>query len=389
MAIPTSKMENQTGLFNSTTWPANTTNIPTSASGILHTSSSYNAKTILLVIALCLIMLVGILGNGSVCYFFGWKLRNGRSIPDRLFLYLGIVDLISAVVNPATFLYFELTRYKRWDFGVIGCKVLVPFGPISTLVSACFIQIITVDRFLVIVKPFGRTYSNSSINAAVLMAIIFSIAAYAYYILALTVPPGKTCIVKDVADKGYAIPVVVFLLLQDVTFLFIIGFTNIAIYLRMKKSDALALSETGKQQSIKRKRKLLRMLMIMAVTFMLCILPKDLFQLSYTLSWLDDDGIIYNYQLVQVNTALKILYTANSCVNVFIYSKMHTRFRNSQRFFVAKCIQCFQQPGTPSRQPSRFAPSSSVEAATGTTDSFMTPLDEPGNPRTSVSASAV
>jgi len=378
-------MENQTRQFNLSTWPANATNTPATSSEILHTASSYNTKTILLVVALCLIMLVGILGNGSVCYFFGWKLRNGRSIPDRLFLYLGIVDLISSVVNPATFLYFELTKYKKWDFGVIGCKVLVPFGPISTLVSACLIQIITVDRFLVIVKPFGRTYSSSSINAAVILAIIFSIASYIYYILALTVPSGTTCIVKDVADKGYSIPVVIFLLLQDVTFVFIIGFTNTLIYLRMSRSDELSLSETGKQQSIKRKRKLLRMLKIMAATFMLCILPKDLFQLAYTFSWLDNDGIKYNYQLVQLNTALKILYTANSCVNVFIYSKMHTRFRNSQRFFIARCIQCFQQPGS----PLRYAPSNSVEAATGTTNSFKTPLDESGVPRTSLLTSAV
>ena len=356
------------------TWLKATNSTATPSPEALQDGSSYDIMTIILVFALCLIMIVGTIGNASVCYFFGWKLRGGRSIPDKLFLYLGIVDLISSILNPGVYLYFELTRYKRWDFGIIGCKVLVPFGPISTLMSASFIQIIAIDRYFVIVKPFGRTYDIRCINISVLAAIALSIASYLYYILILTVPPGKTCIVEDASDKRYSIPVVVFLLLQDIIYILIIVFTNTAIYLELRKKDALSKSETGGEQSNKRKRKLFRMLMIMSLVFIFLILPKDLFQLSFTFSWMDAVGIKYDYNLVQINTILKILYTSNSCVNVFIYSKMHSRFRVSQKSLVSKCIQCFHRPSMGRRLSLQLAPSRNMETgASNTKTSKLSP----------------
>lgn len=330
-------MENQTNSLNATVI-ATTLNstLSTILPAKLESSSSYNTKTILLVVALCFIMLVGIVGNSLVIHYFGWKLRGGRSIPDRLFLYLGIVDLLSSIINPATFLYFELTRYKRWDFGVLGCKILVPFGPISTLLSSLLIQIITIDRFIIFVKPFGRTYGIGCINVSVLLAIGLAVTSYTYYIYMLQVPVGKTCIIEDVTDKRYSIPAVTFILLQDVTFISIIVITNIAISFRLAQKDAVTTSETGTDRSMKRRKKLIRMLLIMAVVFLTLILPKDLFQLSFTFSWMTGDGIKYNYELIQLNTVLKILYVANSSANVFIYSKMHSRFYGSLRDLICK-----------------------------------------------------
>ena len=341
-------MENQTRLTSTWFLRMNSTAI-TKPSHVMQQDSSYSTKTILLVCALCLIMIVGIIGNSCVCYVFGWKLRGDRSIPERLFLYLGIVDLLSSIVNPATYLYFELTKYKRWDFGIIGCRIMVPFGPISTLVSASIIQIITIDRYFIIVKPFGRTYGSRCINISVIIAIFASVAFYIYYIDALTVPPGKTCIVKDVTDKGYSIPVVVFLLLQDITFLYIIIFTNAAIYFELRKKDVLSTCETGGQQSVKRKRKLFRMLIMMAFVFIILILPRDLFQLAFTFSWMGAIGIKYDKSLIQLNTVLKILYISNSCVNVFIYSKMHSRFRRSQKNLFLSCTRWLCRSNTDER----------------------------------------
>ena len=329
------KMRNQTEypVTDTTTGMSivsNTTALP----AVLH--ASYNTKTILLLVSLCLIMLIGIVGNSLVCYYFGWKIRGGRTIPDQLFLYLGVVDLLSSIINPATYIYFELTRYKRWDFGVVGCKVLVPFGPISTLMSALLIQIITVDRYLVIVNPLGRTHGRGCINVSVLVAFALSVACNCSYIMMLQVVPGKTCIVEDVSDKSYSIPAVTFLLLQDITFISVIVFTNTAISLRLTRKDALSTSETGLQQSIIRRQKLFRLLLTMAVIFLVLVLPRDLLQLSYTFSWMGRLGIKYDYSLVQLNTVLKILYTSNSCANVFIYSKMHSKFRGSLRLFICR-----------------------------------------------------
>ena len=311
---------------------ATVTTLPNSTTGLAKPApgSSYDVKTILLAVALCLIIFVGTIGNGFVCYFFGVKRRNKWTIPDRLFLYLGIVDLLSSLVNPAFFLYVELTRYSKWHFGRVACKVIAPFGPITTLLSAFLIQIITVDRYLVIVKPFGRRYGARHINIAVLAAIVWSIASYLHYIISVDLyGTNPVCKVLDVTDKRYSIPSVTMVLMQDVTFIIVIFFTNKAIYSKFKKRQRNFSSESGAEVTHIQRQRLFRMLLVMSSVFLLLILPRDLLQLSYTISWMDGDGIPYTIHLNQANTIVKILHISNSCVNVFIYSKMHTHFNEA------------------------------------------------------------
>ena len=298
-------------------------------------TSSMDLQSSLLVAAFASIILVGSVGNILVCYYFGWKRRGRWTIPDRLFLYLGIVDLLSSLLNPALYIYLEITNYSKWDFGTFGCKFLVPFGPISTTLSSFIIQIIAVDRYLVIMSPFGRKYGSRSIDYAVIAAIAFSVLLYLYYIMMLQIPSsGGTCIILDVTDKRYAIPAVLSILVQDIMLISIIVFTNFAIVRKLNQDGELTGLGRVSEERQRNNKKLFRMLLVIATVFLTLILPRDIFQLAFTFSWMSAQGITYNNALRNLNAVVKIMSTSNSCANIFIYSKMHKNFRTSVTSFI-------------------------------------------------------
>ena len=72
----------------------------------------------------------------------------------------------------------------------------------------------------------------------------------------------------------------------------------------------------------------MRVLLTMGVVFILLVYPQEILNLTYTLSWIvhKDNGIdpVLAFKL---NKWLKLIRTANSCANIFIYAHMQSRFR--------------------------------------------------------------
>eukprot|EP00794_Sanderia_malayensis_P011419 gene11419-12609_t len=317
----------------------NTSNTTTTTAATTTTTKQpvLSVENWILISSLLLVAFVGMIGNGFVCYFFGWKRRGAhRSVPDKLFFYLGIVDFLSSFFNPLLFLYFEFTQYKRWDFHLFGCKLLVPLGPISTTLSSFLIQIIAIDRYFVILSPFGRRYSGKRVDHCVIAAIFLSVAIYWFYFWMLVIPPSGTCRVLDVTDQRYAVPMVSTMLVMDLMFISVMLFTSISIVRKLAndmKENTLGIAT----QQHKNHKRLVCMLIVLACVFFVLVLPRDLLQLSFTFSWLFPPGMKYNVAIKRINTIVKIMSTANSCANVFIYSKMHKNFR----FAISRIFCCF------------------------------------------------
>ena len=288
-------------------------------------TDNVSAFDIMLYGAFSLIFIIGTVGNSMVCYVFGWKRRKIRPPPETLFFYLGIVDLIASIINPLLYIYWKFTKYKRWDFGYIGCKILVPLNPISVTMSALLILIIAIDRCMIIVNPMGRRYRNTAVNFTVLIALLIAILSYLHYIIALKV--DNACLVKNTSDLAYAIPTAVVFLLQDITIITVLFCTNVIIKRKLNDSEILEMLEKLKANRKVEHQKLVRILMAVGILFCLLTIPRDIFHLAYSISWLTPgDGIPYNYLIRTLNEVLKVLHSSNSCVNVFLYSKMHNRF---------------------------------------------------------------
>lgn len=291
------------------------------------TETGYDYFKITVLAMMALILVIGSVGNTVVCYVFGMQHKKRRSVPETLFLYLGAIDLVSSIVNPSLYIYWTVTKYARWDFGIVGCKLLVPLAPISVTLSALIILIIAVDRYFIICRQFGRSYSRKRIHCAVVASAIFSIGIYLPYIIQLEVNKKLSCFIPEVGDPFYAYSTVAALTLQDVGFIVVLTFANVKTFSRLKRQSSLKLDRSMEARRLRSHKRIARILLAMSCVFCLLVLPRDIMQVIYLLSWQTSSGIQQTDTLYHVNALLKVLQTANSCVNVFIYSKMHKKFR--------------------------------------------------------------
>ena len=287
----------------------------------------YDYFTIILLTVMALILVVGTVGNSVVCYVFGFKQRKRRSVPETLFLYLGAIDLTSSIINPSLYIYWTITKYSRWDLGIIGCKILAPLAPISVTLSALIILIIAMDRYFVIVSDFGRSYSRKRIHWAVILAAGFAICLYIPYIILLTVNEHFPCFVADITNPAYTYSTISVLLLQDVGFIMVLSYTNIKSFSVLRRHGSGIMEQSSQAQRARSNKRVAKILLAMSCVFCALVLPRDIIQIAYIISWLNPPGFQFTETLTNLNALFKVLQTANSCVNVFIYSKMHTKFR--------------------------------------------------------------
>ena len=295
-----------------------------------------------LVVAFILIMCMGVVGNAFVIYVFGCKRKsNQRSATDWLILYLGIIDLLSSFLNPPLYIYWTLTHYRRWDFGDLGCHILPSLGPIMASVSSGVLLIFAINRYLAIVAPFRGELSRRTVTIAFFIDIILSTGAYLHYILALTIHPKyKYCYIPDVSDYKYGIPNCTFIILRLCVFATVFGFTNVRIFKTLKRYSSASTSRELRASRLKQSKRIMLVLLTMGAVFTLLVFPRELFYLVYNLSWLVSiNGIKFTPMSLEINSWLKVAHTANSCANVFIYSKMQTIYRK-QIFRILLCFGC-------------------------------------------------
>ena len=300
-------------------------------------------KHYFLVLAFCLIFVVGVLGNILVCYVFGVRRTRRRSTTEWLILYLGVVDLLASLFNPPLYIYWTLTQHRTWHFGEVACKLLPGIGQVMTTASAGILLIIAVDRYMAIVMPFGGQFSFRTITIASFVNMIICFATYAHYMNTLRILRTGQCVIPDISVYSYSIPNCVFIILRLLTFTCVFIFTNIKIFTTLRRQkESLTIKEL-KEQRHKETQKIMRVLLIMGVVFVVLVFPRELFYLIFNLSWIDnDDGIAFGQSILNINSWLKVMHTANSCANVFIYAHMHEMYRDQvMRFF--RCCNVARQ----------------------------------------------
>jgi len=289
-------------------------------------SQPYNSTEIMLLIAFFVIFVFGTTGNGYVYYYFSMKKKTKRSIPELLFSYLAIFDFTSSVLNPIVFINFTFHR-NQWDYGEVLCKATLTLGACATTISGGIFIIIAFDRERCIVFPFKSHYKPKTIKICVVIAIIYAFLMNTHYALSLTITPRGYCTVGNVTYISYWLPTIICFVVQDLTLIFVFAFTNMRIFDRIKSKDTtLALGALwGKRK--KDSAKVIRLLVVLATVFFVLTLPRDIFVCVHMLSWVIGKGITVTAPIRGAYYFIKVLHTANSSVNVFIYYHMHRGFR--------------------------------------------------------------
>ena len=289
-----------------------------------------NVKECLLAAALSLLFMCGVIGNALVIYAFGYKKKSRHtSSTEKLILYLAFIDFFASIFNPFLFMYLTITRYIKWHFGYIGCKILPAIGPITTTASAGILLLFAVDRYKAIASPFRGELSPKTITTTTIIVIIISVLCNVHYMYAVELTERYGCRVPRAESLQYGVPNCTLIVLRLSIFSSVFIYTHVKICLALQKSNkspslGRKMAKARKSQS----KQIVRCILVMGIVHFFLVFPRDILYFTYNLSWLVSKcGIRFSKKIVLVNSFMKLLQVANSCANVFIYSQMHLYYR--------------------------------------------------------------
>ena len=116
------------------------------------------------------------------------------------------------------------------------------------------------------------------------------------------------------------------LLLRDAVFTLTLVTCNVLIYRSLKDPEhQILLKQVHARLNPDRT---LKMLFANAIVFIFLVLPKDIFTVVYTISYLTGHHMDRRSS-IDINSALKLIQKCNSIVNIFIYARLHTSFKQT------------------------------------------------------------
>ncbi|XP_054899007.1 galanin receptor 2a [Poeciliopsis prolifica] len=284
-------------------------------------SSAWKAESVLISVGFSLIFLLGIAGNSLVLAVL---CRNGQmsTKTTNMFIFsLGVADLCFIVFCVP----FQATIYTldQWVFGPVLCRA-VHFIIFLTMYASIFtLTAVSLDRYLAICYPLRsrqmRTPKNALISICLVwsLALVFSTPYLSYFsqmdldgtLLCIPAWEHKPRFIMDLWTFifGYLIPVLVLSLTYARTIRYL--WTSV---------DPVK----DKSESRRSKRKVTKMILIVAALFCLCWLPHHLIILCM---WFGQFPL--NHTTYALRILSHLVAYANSCLNPIVYALVSKHFR--------------------------------------------------------------
>lgn len=303
----------------------------------------FNVLDLFCIMFSTMIIIIGTVGNAYVVYIFGIKTRTQRF--EYFLVLLAIVDLISSFLVPTSFLYLTITGFKRWHFGISGCKIIPSLLQISVSVSQGVLLLISFERYHTLKKPFSMRLSGVKIIIWLICVLAVSILIVYPYITTLKVREDRftginTCVPDGSQYKTLLLSALIQLSRDIIALSLMLTFGYIIQKTLTKQHKNLT---WDRNRFSEKGRKLLRNVII---AFAILTLPVDIFQcFFYAMIYAQIKFSPQAFSVILVsNTLLNLLQISNSVVNVFIYSRVHNAIK----------IPCLSKPKRRSRNRSTF-----------------------------------
>ena len=273
---------------------------------------------IILTVLYFITMLVAFLGNMFLIYIV-WNKLEIRSLTSFMFVNMAVADLlVTLIVMPVSIAH--LNTDGKWlipgVFGEITCRTFPYFAYATLTASILCLTCMAIDRYYAIVHPLRRHLWFRKPKLVVPLIWIFSMASMSIALVTQTMD-GETSICgldfhilgdKDKALRGVFL---YFLLLNYLLPLSVISVLYTITVRRLWSHNAPGI-QNQKQQEITKKR-VVRMLIIVATVFALCWLPGQVYQLII---------VITSGNLDMSPTVMNLCYWfghANSAINPWLY----------------------------------------------------------------------
>ncbi|KAH8247549.1 hypothetical protein KR038_006153 [Drosophila bunnanda] len=292
-----------------------------------------------------LMMFVAIAGNGIVLWIVTGH-RSMRTVTNYFLLNLSIADLLMSSLNCVFNFIFMLN--SDWPFGSIYCTINNFVANVTVSTSVFTLVAISFDRYIAIVHPLKRRTSRRKVRFILVLIWVLSCVLSAPCLLYSSIMTkhyynGKSRTVcfmmwpdgrypTSMADYAYnliilvltyGIPMIVMLICYSLMGRVLWG------------SRSIGENTDRQMESMKSKRKVVRMFIAIVSIFAICWLPYHLF-------------FIYAYHNNQVASTKYVqhmylgfywLAMSNAMVNPIIYYWMNKRFRMYfQRIICCCCM---------------------------------------------------
>ncbi|KAM9301760.1 prokineticin receptor 1-like [Gastrophryne carolinensis] len=132
-----------------------------------------------LFIGITLVCVIIICGVGNIFYIWNVLMyRKLQSVTNILIANLAVSDLFVAIICCPFEIDYYVVREQSWIFGHVGCSLVVFLRMLSLYVSTNALLAITIDRYLVIVRPLKpRTKPQTACGALVLIWLSATVIA--------------------------------------------------------------------------------------------------------------------------------------------------------------------------------------------------------------------
>ncbi|XP_066566726.1 neuropeptide FF receptor 2a [Amia ocellicauda] len=293
------------------------------------------------IISYLLIFLVCMVGNGVVC-FIVLRSKHMRTVTNLFILNLAVSDLLVGIFcMPTTLLDNIITG---WPFGSLVCKMSGMVQGISVSASVFTLVAIAVDRFRCIVYPFKQklTISTSTLIILIIWVLAISIMCPSGVMLQVTKAQNVLVLLGEgnktnpfywcrenwpnqEMRKIYTTVLFANIYLAPLS-LIVIMYARIGITLFKTAVPVCGKPGHVNRQTVsKKKQRVIKMLLIVALLFILSWLP------LWTLMMLSDYANLSEYQLRVINIYIypfaHWLAFFNSSVNPIIYGFFNENFR--------------------------------------------------------------
>ncbi|XP_035534848.1 B2 bradykinin receptor [Morone saxatilis] len=284
-----------------------------------------------------LISLVGLVGNGLVLSVFCLQ-RKPCTVADVYLGNLAAADLIMMSCLP--FWAVTIAQGYQWDFGEVLCKLVNVTISMNYICSILFLMLVSVDRYLALVKPMSPSRLRRASWAKRICLGIWSLG------FLLTLPTLLFRTVSHIEDPGVdacilAYPHPVWRLHHNITSN-ILGFLiPVLVVACCTRHIVAALNNRGTEglPGVRAEKKTTHLVLAVLAVFLFCWTPHQVMRFLDTMDYFQvTPGCLWGHVLdigIQLSTYLAY---SNSAVNPFLLVIVGKHFRKRAKEVFGKTL---------------------------------------------------
>ncbi|KAM9743509.1 LOW QUALITY PROTEIN: tachykinin receptor 1a [Menidia menidia] len=272
------------------------------------------------------IVLVSVVGNATVMWIIAAHPRM-RTVTNYFLLNLAFAEASMSAFN--TVVNFAYAVNNEWHFGPEYCR-FHNFFPIAAVFASIYsMTAIALDRYVAIIHPLQQRMSSTQTRVVLgviwVLALLLAFPQY-YYSTTVQLPGRVVCYIEWPEDgrvdlrKLYQVSLAVLVYFLP---LLVMGVAYLVVGLTLWAGQIPGDSSDRYREQLLAKRKVVKMMMLVVLTFALCWLPYHVYFLLQQFS----PRILEQPSAQQFYLSIMWLAMSSTMYNPLIYCCLNDRFR--------------------------------------------------------------